>query len=395
MAKNRKYTIEELDNLLESNPNNVDLYLKRAEEYDIMGFDDKAINDYTKAINIVPNNSEFYIKRAYVYFYKIGNYEKALADYTTAINLSENDAIYYGYRAEAYYLLKEYQKAENDYKKAIELGEKTIDIFINRGDCLTKKIKDYNEALRNYNDAIMALENNELPKEPGWEEDELYQRRGIINEILKNYDDAINDYKKTKHILYEGSEDTIYDKKIKRIRYKQQINELDKKIQELDKKISEKKDDKNLYVERIKYYCKIVDLYEKTEIISNEIDDSNERDLPITFSEKEINENRKIQFNKAIKDYTKMLALDSKDYTAHKERGDLYLLINKYKEALTDYTEYLKMQPNDKNAEFDVKILKILTEDYILKDGHLEYELQKDELPENLKNLITEDEIPF
>ena len=59
----------------------------------------KAIDDYSKAIDIEPENAEYYCNRGRVYSI-IGEYDKALADYGRAIELEpNNDKISEKYRS--------------------------------------------------------------------------------------------------------------------------------------------------------------------------------------------------------------------------------------------------------------------------------------------------------
>ena len=88
---------------------------------------DKAISDYTKAIELEPNYAEVYNNRGYL-FYKIGKYEKAFVDLNKSIELNPNSDFTYDSRGCTYAGIKEYDKAIFDFNKAIELNR----IFVTR-----------------------------------------------------------------------------------------------------------------------------------------------------------------------------------------------------------------------------------------------------------------------
>ena len=62
---------------------------------------DKAISDYTKAIEINPRFAEAYYNRGLAYGKK-GQYDKAISDYTKAIEINPRFAEAYNNRGDAY-----------------------------------------------------------------------------------------------------------------------------------------------------------------------------------------------------------------------------------------------------------------------------------------------------
>jgi tetratricopeptide (TPR) repeat protein len=84
---------------------------------------DKAIADYTKAIEINPQSAEAYYNRGIAWYDK-GNNEKAIADYTKVIAINPKDAEAYDSRGDAWEKKGNHAKAKADYAKAKELGYK-------------------------------------------------------------------------------------------------------------------------------------------------------------------------------------------------------------------------------------------------------------------------------
>jgi tetratricopeptide (TPR) repeat protein len=84
---------------------------------------DKAIADYTQAINLEPTNAPIYFRRGNAYYGK-GNYDQAIADYTKAIRLEPDNTRAYYNRSLAY-------SAKGDCDRAIADWEAMLKIYPN------------------------------------------------------------------------------------------------------------------------------------------------------------------------------------------------------------------------------------------------------------------------
>lgn len=84
----------------------------------------ESVQYYTKAIELNPHNGSAYSGRAYSYS-ELENYDKAIQDYSAAINLapsnSEDICSLYGARGNVYEQLKKYDMAIADYNNAIHV----------------------------------------------------------------------------------------------------------------------------------------------------------------------------------------------------------------------------------------------------------------------------------
>ncbi len=128
---------------------------------------DKAIAQYSEAIQLDPKVGKYYYARGLCYVAK-GEKDKAVADFNRVIHLDPNslesrDA--YNCMGNVYCEQKDYQKALADYDAAIRLDGKDPHGFYNRGCCygemgdIAKSIPDFTEAIRldpNYTDAYLA-----------------------------------------------------------------------------------------------------------------------------------------------------------------------------------------------------------------------------------------------
>src|SRR4030067_699181 len=98
------------------------LFLPLSCATNIQSKHDKAIEDYSKSIDMNPNNAEAYGNRGLIY-YKKGQYDRAIEDFNKAIAINPNDADAYRNRGRAYYDKGFMEKAMADFQKACDLGE--------------------------------------------------------------------------------------------------------------------------------------------------------------------------------------------------------------------------------------------------------------------------------
>lgn len=189
-----KNAINDYDESIKLNPNNVILYLKRAElGYEIFREREEVIEYYKKIIELDPRNEEAYIKMAEVYA-ELRNVRKQEKCYNQVLNINPNNL-------DANVGLASYYHEKNQYKKAlfyinasIELNSNEEWLKLAQGECYCE-LQQYNNALEVYNNMIKNS-NNEF----------AYDYRGDVYYALKEYDKAISDYLKFIELRpeYEG-----------------------------------------------------------------------------------------------------------------------------------------------------------------------------------------------
>ena len=116
--------ISDYTKAIEINPKYAEVYFKRGFDYYHTGQYDKAISDYTKAIEINPKYADAYTNRGIAYDKK-GHYDEAISDFTEAIELNPYlpvTSLAYVNRAVTYYHKEEYDKAWEDVHRAQSLG---------------------------------------------------------------------------------------------------------------------------------------------------------------------------------------------------------------------------------------------------------------------------------
>ena len=97
---------------------------------------DRAISDYTKALEINPEYAKTYNNRGLVYVNK-GQYDQAISDFTNAIEINPKFDEAYNNRGFTYFVnLENKVKGCADFKKACELGNcKNYNMVKQSGDC--------------------------------------------------------------------------------------------------------------------------------------------------------------------------------------------------------------------------------------------------------------------
>ena len=106
--------------------------------YQRLGKVDSALANYSLAIKYSKLNGEdypivyaYYLNRG-VCFSKVGRYDLALADFNYAIKLNGSKSSIYANRGNAYLQLKMSEEACKDWHKAMELGEKSVEKYVDK-----------------------------------------------------------------------------------------------------------------------------------------------------------------------------------------------------------------------------------------------------------------------
>jgi len=152
-----------------------------------------AISDFTKAIKLKPDFINAYTKRALAKD-SIGDYSGAQKDYDYVIllhsdlNKEKNNENYKKMtqiilKGNEFLKEKKYHEALYEFKEAVDAYPQYAEGYIRRGDT-NYLLKNYKEALADYNNAIRIASNIML-----------YLKRANTKYNLKQYKEAIEDYK--------------------------------------------------------------------------------------------------------------------------------------------------------------------------------------------------------
>lgn len=118
---------------LELDAKNTDALFGRALSLQYIGDDARAERDYTALLEIEPDNPNAYNNRGNIY-YSRGELEKAKADYDRAIALEDTQKdITYRNRGNLLYEMGDLKSAIEDYSSAIELNPDYREVYFSRG----------------------------------------------------------------------------------------------------------------------------------------------------------------------------------------------------------------------------------------------------------------------
>ncbi len=180
--KNNEKAIADYTKAINLNPKFANAYNNRGFTYSESGNKQKAIDDFNKAIEIDPNYSTAYNNRGFTYF-NLGNKKKAVDDFNEAIRIDYKYASAYTNRGLAYSHLGNKGKAIDDLNKAIEVDPSLANAYNSRGNIQYDQGK-IREALKDYNQAIRIDPKNIS----------AHTNRGLFYSSQRKFKEAIDDF---------------------------------------------------------------------------------------------------------------------------------------------------------------------------------------------------------
>lgn len=148
-----KKAIEDINRLIEIEPDDPMYYINRGVTLLRHGFGTLAVTDFDRAIELNPTDAEPYFLRGLAE-YEIGQAVEAIADFDQAILLDPSDPDYYVHRGHAYVEIGKYDTAISDYGRALARDPLNAKIYVRRG-IVYKMIGDDENST---NDLMRALE---------------------------------------------------------------------------------------------------------------------------------------------------------------------------------------------------------------------------------------------
>lgn len=339
---------------------NPEIYLNSGKDATSKEDYDRAIDSYTKALELNPELAEAYLMRGSAYFDK-GNYDLSIADYDRAIALNPRYVEAYVNRGVSYENKKNYDAAISDYSKAIEFNPRYVKAYVNRGSAYESK-GNYDAAFRDYNTAISldprdatayyyrggAYDNqhktNEAIKDynkaieldPNFAE--AYYNRGSVYDDRREYDAAIADYSRAialnpKYAAAYHNLGSVYDEKGN---YDEAIKNYTRAIELNPEYVRSYLNRGGVFVSEGRYELALADY-----ITADRLDPNNSEiyyNLGIVY-------NALANPDDAIRNYSKAIVLNEKYAEAYNNRGTTYLNMGNYDQAIKDYDEAIRLNP--------------------------------------------------
>ncbi|MBC2705564.1 tetratricopeptide repeat protein [Desulfobacula sp.] len=339
-----------IDEIMEMNPNDDTAYYMRAETYLRKAQYDKAISDYTKAIQINPEYAMAYYYRGLSYVRK-GQYEKAIIDFTRATEIEPKyDNPFYN-RGLAYKNQGQYDKAFHDFSKAIEINPNYEDAYLSRGVIYLKK-EQFGKSISDFTKAI------EL--DPKFKQ--AYYNRGIAYRKQGKYPQAIQD--NTKAIELDPKYvDAYYNRGIaywRQGKYPQAIQD-NTKVVELDPKHVNAYNNRGIaYWRQGKYPQAIHDYNKAIELDPKYVN---------AYYNRGIAYDNQDNYTQAIQDYTKAIELDPKFKQAYNKRAYAYKKQGKFARAIQDFTKIVELDPKNVKAYNSIGWIYATAKDKSFRNG--------------------------
>ena len=126
--------IRNYDKAVNLDPKYFEAYGNRGVAYIYLQQYHRALNDFNTALKINPNYFEGYANRGICYNDGLKDYGNALTDFNTALKLNPYSGETYNNRGEVYMKMERYERAIQDFTKALEFLEHPM-IYTNRGKC--------------------------------------------------------------------------------------------------------------------------------------------------------------------------------------------------------------------------------------------------------------------
>ena len=158
--------------------------IKKTKEYST-----KAIEGYSKAIELDENNKDAYENRGIAYL-TLEDYTKAIDDFSKIIELDANDKSGYAGRGVAYLGINDCTKAIEDLTKAIELGITDKLLYRLRG-IAYMGIKDCSKAINNFKEVIKLNKNDNKKNQNTGDSDYALKEIKLPDNILNLIDDIL------------------------------------------------------------------------------------------------------------------------------------------------------------------------------------------------------------
>ena len=301
------------------------LYLVRGIIRTQIGELDKAIDDFDEALKLDPRSAVIWKNRGIAWISKSDN-DKALEDLDNAIRLNSNDAKSFYCRGVVWDDKSELDRAFADYSEAIRLDPLFQYAYHNRGNILNLRgeydlaIADFNEAIRINPDDVMAFNN-----------------RGNSWIEKQDYDKAIEDYSAA-----IGLAPDLRDPHHNR---------------------------GNVWYSKAEYDKAIADYSEAIQIDPNDA---------VSYENRGAARSNMGEFNLAFEDLDMARHIDPENAGRYQKRIAMVYasrafrlkLSGEYEQAIADYNEAIRLDPDSEEVCFRFARLLATCPDQHLRDGH-------------------------
>ena len=308
-------------------PNKARPLTSRGTAYSKIGQWNKAIADYTRALQIDPKYQLALTDRGFAYR-NLGQYDKAIADYTRAIEIDPMYALTWSNRGYILFKRGEWQKAIDDFNKAIEINPEFVDAYSNRSAAYSS-IGQYDKAIA---DITKAIELN-----PDYSV--AYSNRGAIYGILKQHDKAIADLSRAielnpKYVEAYTNRGGSYA----------ELEQWDKALADISTAIGINPDFRDSYSVRGGIFLKLGQWDKSIADYTHAI--YLDPNYALGYYNRGLAYSNLGQIEKTIADYSSAIKIAPRYIQAYVNRGNAYGKLGQWDKALDDFSSALRIDPN-------------------------------------------------
>jgi len=323
---------------------NADYFLRRANAYEYTSDEpEKAIADYTEALRLDPDKIYVYFQRGHIY-YDLSEYKKAAADYLVALRAKPDEWLS---------CFRQYGNNDLCISIAIQLNPNLADAYAYRGDIYNQNGR-LALAISDYSDAIRL---NSQYKTPAYKlRSQLYTEFRDYEKAIEDYTEIISENPDLAPLYYFdrgdayfelGKNENAYADYAEGIRIDSSNAYLCGNIQCWSAAIQFEQNNPFYYFSRAQLYVEIGDLDKaiKDYTIVTSLDAQNAGAyLERGHAYNQIGENKK-----AIADYSESIRLDPENDLAYTNRGYTYYTLGDNEKALGDFLIAFKINPSQIN----------------------------------------------
>lgn len=183
-------------------PEAADRFFQSGTQQAKQGRNSQAIAELNQAIQLNPNDPNLYLNRG-VTHYQDRNLTAALEDYNKALNLNPNFAEALSNRSQVYVAQQRYDEAINDASRAIQLNPNLTEAYLNRGNAYFGK-NNLDGATQDYQKVL------QLKPDPA-NQSKAYNNLGNINAARNQLDTAITNYDQA-ILMVRGYADAFFNR---------------------------------------------------------------------------------------------------------------------------------------------------------------------------------------
>jgi tetratricopeptide (TPR) repeat protein len=166
-------------------PATAQYHANRGDEFYNKGDYDRAVAEYTKAIELETNEDMHAIQYYYrgLAFENNGDLQNAISDFSQVIKIKPNESRAFFARGDIYLSKENYELAVADFTQAIRINPKYADAYYNRG-LAFQYVEDYKNAISDFSQVV------KINPDDG----EAYFERGLNYALNRDYELSVDDF---------------------------------------------------------------------------------------------------------------------------------------------------------------------------------------------------------